>query len=219
MDGSLLEVADPEQIIRDRRRASMAAPQGNAGDPGRPQGPGNEEENGPDDGNIPNLFVPDLNNACLADAIANSMALNERKTEYMICYPKLKEHIGMDTLTVSLPGGELEVPTNPPVSFVANCAPTPFDQPRLLVEAMKGLREKNADLTILPGDDLPMVSNRYLSRWELEEKLGHYIDLCIRYGECVLRFEGAQLLVSTANQAKEELHQEILMHRNIKHPG
>ena len=81
--------------------------------------------------------------------------------------------------------------------FIANCAPTPFNQPELLVSAMRGLRKKNADLAILPGDNLPMVSNRYLSCWELLERLGYYIDLCVRYRECVLRFERAELLVST----------------------
>ena len=91
--------------------------------------------------NIPDLFVPDLNNTRLEDAIANGMAMNNRKTVYRICCPRLKEHIGIDTLTVKLPGGELEVPTDPPVDFIANCAPTPFNQPRLLVEAMEGLLE------------------------------------------------------------------------------
>ena len=196
----------------------MAASQDNkeeiTGDPGRQQAPGNGEGNGPNErGNIPNLFVLDLNNTCLADAIANDMALNERKTEYMICCPKLKEHIGVDTLTVSLPRGKLEVPTDPPVRFIANCAPTPFDQPDLLVSAMRGLREKNAELAILPGDELPVVSNRYLTCWELLERLSYYVDLSVRYGESVLRFEGAQLLMDTDNQIAEELNQEILMHR------
>ena len=121
--------------------------------------------------------MPDLDNTCLEDAIANGMAMNDRKTAYRICCPRLKEHIRVDTLIVKLPGGELEVPTDPPVNFIVNCAPTPFDQPRLLIESME--------------------SNRYLSCWELSERVGHYIDLCIRYRECVLKYEGAQLLVST----------------------
>ena len=137
--------------------------------------------------------MPDLNNTHLADAIANSMALNERKTEYRIRCPKLKEHLGVDTLTVSLPRGELEVPTDPPVRLIANCTPTPFDQLDLLVNTMRGLREKNAELAILPGDELPMVSNRYLTCWELVERLSHYEDLCIRYGECVLKFEHSSM--------------------------
>ena len=147
--------------------------------------------------NIPDLFMPDLNNTCLEDAITNGMAMNDRKTVYRMRCPRLKECIGMDTLTVKLPGRELEVPTDPPVDFIANCAPTPFDQPRLLVEAMEGLLEKHVDLAILRGDDLPIISNRYLSCWELNERLSHYIDLCIRYGECALKYKAAQLLMST----------------------
>ena len=207
MDSTPLQVEDPEQILR-RTHRSMAAPPENAGDPWQ-QDPCND----PEEVNIPDLFVPDLDNMCLEDAIANSMAMNDRKTVYRIHCPRLKDHIGVDTLNVKLPGGELEVPTDPPVDFIANCPATSFDQPRLLIEAMESLPEKHTELAILPGDDLPIVSNRYLSCWELNERLGHYFDLCIRYGECVLKYEGAILLVSTAEQAREELHQDILMHK------
>ena len=79
----------------------------------------------------------------------------------------LKEYIGKDTLTVYLPEGWLEVPTEPPIDFVANCAPTPFDQPRLLIEVMQSLVQTQPELTILPGDVIPLVRDRYLSRNEL----------------------------------------------------
>ena len=111
-----------------------------------------------------------------------------KEKEYTICCPKLKPHIGINMLTVSLPGGEMEVPTDPPVRFIANCAPTPFNQPHLLVTAMEGLREKNAELTPLSGDELCRVSNRYLTCWELLERLGTYVNLCVRYGKCTLKF-------------------------------
>ena len=136
----------------------MATPPENAGSP-RPREPDNETE----EVNIPDLFVPDLANTHLEDAIANGMAMNDRKTVCRIRWPRLKEHIRVDTLIVTLPGGELEVPTDPPVDFVANCTHTPFEQPRLLIEAMQNLLEKQADLAILPGDNLPIIYNRYLS--------------------------------------------------------
>ena len=173
VDNSLIQVADPEQILGDRRR-SMAEP-GNLR-----RDSDNEEGSKPEEVNIPNLFVPDLDNTPLVDVIRNGMAMNDRKIIYRICYPKLKTHIGVDTLTVTLPEGELEVPTDPPVNFVANCASTPFDQLRLLVEAMECLIARHPELTILPGDNLPIVRNRYLSHYELQERLNHYIDLCIR---------------------------------------
>ena len=155
--------------------------------------PGHEDPgNEPKEVNIPKLLVPDLANTRLEDAIANGMAMNDRKTVYRICCPRLKEHIKVDTLIVTLPEEELEVPTDPLVNFVANCTPTPFEQPRLLIEAMQSLLEKHADLAILPGDDLPIIYNRY----ELSIRLSHYIDLCVRYRECALKHKGAQLLVS-----------------------
>ena len=157
--------------------------------------------------------MPDLDNTPLVDAIRNSMAMNDRKTIYRIHCPKLKRHIGVDTLTVTLPEGELEVLTDPPVDFIANCAPTLFDQPRLLVEAMECLIARHLELSILPGDDLPIVRNRYLSCYELKERLHHYIDLCIRYGECTLRHEEAHLCMDTNERLRKELDQEILMRR------
>ena len=151
----------------------------------------NEEGNEPEEVNMAILFVPDLENTPLEEAIWNGMAMNNRKTIYRICCPRLKEHIRVDTMTVKLPEGQLEFPTDPPVDFVENCAPTPFDQPRLLVEAMQCLITMHPELTILPGDNLPIVRNRYLTCYELLERLNHYIDLCIRYGECFLRHKEA----------------------------
>ena len=78
------------------------------------------------------------------------------------------------------------MPMDPPVDFVANCAPTPFDQPRLLVKAMQSLVTTQLELTILPGDDIPLIRDRYLTCYELIERLAHYVDLCVMYGECVL---------------------------------
>ena len=59
VDRSLVQVADPEQILRDRRR-SMATPNENEENPRQPHK--NEEENEPEEVNIPNLFMPDLDN-------------------------------------------------------------------------------------------------------------------------------------------------------------
>ena len=98
-----------------------------------------EEYSEAEEVNIPDLYVPDLDNTPLRRAIRNGMALNEDQTIYRIRCPKLKEYIGKDTLTVFLPEGRLEVPAEPPIDFVANCASTPFDQPRLLIEAMQSL--------------------------------------------------------------------------------
>ena len=107
VDNSLIQVEDPEQLLRDRCR-SMA-------DQGRQVTRDSRDSNGKEyseakEMNIPELFVPDLYNTPLEDAIRNGMAMNDRKTIYRIRCPRLKEHIGFDTLTVKLPDGWLEVP-------------------------------------------------------------------------------------------------------------
>ena len=125
----------------------------------------------------------------------------------------LKEYIGKDTLTVYLPEGRLEIPTKPQVDFMANCAPTPFDQPRLLIEAMQSLVQTQPELTILPGDDIPLVRDRYLSRNELIERLSNYVDLCVLYAESALRHESAQLHGDRDEILRKEMHEETLMQR------
>ena len=141
------------------------------------------------------------------------MALNDTKTIYRIRCPRLKQYIGMDTLTVTLPEGRLEVPMDPPVDFMANCAPTPFDQPRLLIEAMQSLITTQLELTILPGDDVPLIRDRYLTRYELIERLAHYVDLCVLYGESILRHENAQLYGDRDEILRKEMHKDTLMQR------
>ena len=141
------------------------------------------------------------------------MALNEEQTVYRIRCPKLKKYIGKDTLTVYLPEGWLEVPTEPPVDFVADCAPTPFNQPRLLIEAMQSLVQTQPELTILPGDDIPLVRDRYLTRYELIDKLASYVDLCVLYGESVLRHESTQLHGDRDEILRKEMHKGTLMQR------
>ena len=127
-DNTLIHVEDPEQIIRVRRR-SMAeqAEQGVVNRNLRvTRDSDGEEYSEAEEMNIRDLYVPDLNNTPLQRAIQSGMALNDTQTIYRIRCPRLKEYIGRDTLTVYLPEGRLEVPTEPPIDFVANCASTPF---------------------------------------------------------------------------------------------
>ena len=214
-DNRLVQVEDPEQIIRVRRR-SMAeqAEQGEVNrNPRVTRDSDGEEYSEAEEVNIPDLYVPDLDNTPLRRAIKNGMALNEDQTIYRIRCPKLKRYIGMDTLTVFLPEGRLEVPTEPPIDFMANCASTPFDQPRLLIEAMQSLIQTQPELTILPGDDTPVVRDRYLSRNELIERLSNYVDLCVMYAESAARHESAQLHGDREEMLRKEVHEETLMQR------
>ena len=182
-DNTLVQVEDPEQILRERRRGMAEQAEQGRGNPRVTRDSDGEEYSEAEEVNTRDLYVPDLDNTPLQTAIQNGMALNEEQTVYRIQCPKLKEYIGKDTLTVYLPEGRLEVPMDPPGDFMANCAPTPFDQPRLLIEAMQSLIQTQPELTILPGDDIPLVRDRYLSRNELIERLSNYVDLCVLYAE------------------------------------
>ena len=214
-DNTLVHVEDPEQIIRVRRRsmAEQAEQREVNRNPRVTRDSDGEEYSEAEEVNIPDLYVPDLDNTPLRRAIRNGMALNEDQTIYRIRCPKLKEYIGKDTLTVFLPEGRLEVPTEPPIDFMANCASTPFDQPRLLIEAMQSLIQTQPELTILPGDDTPLVRDRYLSRNELIERLSNYVDLCVMYAESAVRHESAQLHGDREEILRKETHEETLMQR------
>ena len=212
-DNTLVQVEDPEQLLRERCRSMAEQAEQGRGIPRVSRDSDGEEYSEAEEVNTRDLYVPDLDNTPLQRAIRNGMALNEEQTIYRIRCPKLKEYIGKDTLTVFLPEGRLEVPTDPPVDFVADCAPTPFDQPRLLIEAMQSLVQTQPELTILPGDDTPLVRNRYLSRDELTERLTNYVDLCVLYAESALRHEGAQLHGDRDEILRKEMHEGTLMQR------
>ena len=210
VDNTLVQVEDPEQIIRERCRSMAEQAKQGRGNHRETRDSDGEEYSKAEEVNIRDLYVPDLDNTPLQRAIQNGMALNEEQTVYRIRCPKLKEYIGKDTLTVFLPEGWLEVPTEPPVDFVADCAPTPFDQPRLLIEAMQSLVQTQPELTILPGDDIPLVRDRYLTRYELIERLSNYVDLCVLYGESVLRHESTQLHGDRDEILRKEMHMRAL---------
>ena len=212
-DNTLVQVEDPEQIIRERRRSMAEQAEQGRGNPRVTRDSDGKEYSKAEEVNIQDLYVPDLDNTPLQRAIRNGMALNEEQTIYRIRCPKLKEYIGKDTLTVFLPEGWLEVPTEPPIDFMANCASTPFDQPRLLIEAMQSLIQTQPELTILPGDDIPLVRDRYLTRYELIDRLSNYVDLCVLYAESALRHESAQLHRDRDEILRKEMHKETLMQR------
>ena len=212
-DNTLVQVEDPEQILRERRKSMAEQAEQGRGNPRVTRDSDSEEYSEAEEVNIRDLYVPDLDNTPLQRAIRNGMALNEEQTIYRIRCPKLKEYIGKDTLTVFLPEGQLEVPTDPPVNFVADCAPIPFNQPRLLIEAMQSLVQTQPELTILPGDDIPLVRGRYLLRDELIERLANYVDLCVLYAESALRHESAQLHGDRDEILRKEMHEGTLMQR------
>ena len=78
---------------------------------------------------------------------------------------------------------------------------------------MQSLVQTQPELTILPGDDTPLVRDRYLSRNELIERLSNYVDLCVMYAESAVRHESAQLHGDREEILRKETHEETLMQR------
>ena len=80
-DNTLVQVEDPEQILRERCR-SMAE-QGRE-IPRETRDSDGKEYSEAEEVNAPELYVPDLDNTPLQRAIRNGMALNDTKTIYRI---------------------------------------------------------------------------------------------------------------------------------------
>ena len=110
-------------------------------------------------GTFPLLYVPDLANTVLSEAIKDGMQVGNSGTEYIIPTPLLKDIVGIERLKVSLPEGELETCSIPPLDFVTKCQPTPFNL-QLLTSALKDMRKENPELQYWAGDDWP--SNIYM---------------------------------------------------------
>ena len=90
------------------------APQQDPRDNNRGDNSDNEGEDGPPK-DIPLLYVLDLANTILSEAIKDGMQVGKKTgTEYIIPTPLLKDIIGVDRLKVILPDGELETCSNPP---------------------------------------------------------------------------------------------------------
>ena len=104
-DNTLVQVEDPEQILRERCRSMAEQAKQGRGNPRETRDSNGKEYSKAEEVNIQDLYVPDLDNTPLQRAIRNGMAMNDAKTIYRIRCPRLKEFIGMDTLTVFLPEG------------------------------------------------------------------------------------------------------------------
>ena len=119
-----------------------------------------EDENDPPR-DIPLLYVPDLANTILSEAIKDGIQVGNSGTEYIIPTPLLKNIVGVEWLKVTLPEGELETCSIPPLDFVTKCQPTPFNL-QLLRGALKDMREDNPELQYLAGDDWRPTHTCYL---------------------------------------------------------
>ena len=138
------------------------------------------------------------------------MQVGNSSTEYIIYTPCLKDIMGIERLKVTLPTGELETCSDPPLDFVTKCQPTPFN-PQLLRRALKDMRKDNPELQFIPGDDWPSTHTCYLRREELEERLGAYYEISVQYGKCILELDAAQLILDTDERHRLEYSLELLI--------
>ena len=136
------------------------APQGDPRDNQQRNNSNSEDENDPPR-DIPLLYVPDLANTVLSEAIKDSIQVGNSGTEYIIPTPLLKDVVGIERLKVTLPEGELETCSIPPLDFVTKCQLTPFNL-QLLRGALKDMRKDNPELQYLAGDNWHPTHTRYL---------------------------------------------------------
>ena len=66
-----------------------------------------EDENDPPR-DIPLLYIPDLANTILSEAIKDGIRVGNSGTEYIIPTPLLKDIVGIERLKVTLPEGKME---------------------------------------------------------------------------------------------------------------
>ena len=73
------------------------------------------------------------------------------------------------------------------------------------------MRKDNPHLQSLAGDDWPPTHTHYLRHEELEERLGAYCELSVKYGKCILELDAAQLIFDTNERHRLEYSLELLI--------
>ena len=111
--------------------------------------------------------------------------------------------MGIERLKLTLPEGELETYSDPPLDFVTKCQLTPFNL-QLLRGALKDMRKDNPELQYLGGDDWRSTHKRYLRREELQDRLGAYVELSVKYAKSVIELDAAQLILDTDERHRIE---------------
>ena len=127
-NSQLISTDNPEDLVRKARRDSMATPaaQRDPRDNQQRNNSNSEDENDPPR-DIPLLYIPDLANTILSEAIKDSIQVGNSGTEYTIPTPLLKDIVGIERLKVTLPEGELETCSVPPLDFVTKCQPSTYN--------------------------------------------------------------------------------------------
>ena len=138
------------------------------------------------------------------------MQVGNSGTEYIISTPLLKDIVGIERLKVTLPEGELETCSVPPLDFITKCQLTPFNL-QLLTGALKDMTKDNPALQYLAGDDWRPTHTRYLGREELKDRLGAYVEVSVKYTKSVIELNAAQLILDTKERHSIEYSLELLL--------
>ena len=95
-NSQLISTENPEDLVRKAQRNSMATPaQRDPRDNQLRNNPDSEDENDPPR-DIPLLYVPDLANTILSEAIKDGVQVGNTGTEYIIPTPLLKDIMGIE---------------------------------------------------------------------------------------------------------------------------
>ena len=96
-NSQLISTENPEDLVRKALRNSMATPvpQGDPRDNQQRNNSDSEDENDPPR-DIPLLYVPDLANTILSEAIKDGIQVGNSGTEYIIPTPLLKDIMGIE---------------------------------------------------------------------------------------------------------------------------
>ena len=96
-NSQLVSTENPEDLVRKARRNSMATPVRQTDQRNNVQSNNSDSENENDPPrNIPLLYVPDLANTVLSEAIKDGMQVGNSGTEYIIPTPLLKDIVGVE---------------------------------------------------------------------------------------------------------------------------
>ena len=191
---------DPEKIgrINNRRKSKNMADAGNK-DP-QHQEPEEEHQEPLDDetGDVDTavsveMYLPDLDNTPLSQALKNGLDWGIEDKVMVECL-KLKQYFRVDTLLVQRISGRVCLHTkDEDETFPINCSKTKFSI-SLLQKALEGAEKQRATLKDLPGEDWPQKIKTILGRMELDKRLDAYAELVGRYARNSVSLEHAHMI-------------------------
>ena len=191
---------NPEKIGRNknRRKSRNMADTGNK-DPQHQepeeehQEPQDDETGDADTAAPTEMYLPDLDNTPLSQALKNGLDWG-MEDEVMVECPKLKQYFGVDTLLIQRISGQVCLHTkDEDETFPINCSKTKFSI-SLLKKALEGAEKQGATPKDLPGEDWPQKIKTILCRMELDKRLDAYAELVGRYARNSVSLEHVHMV-------------------------